>query len=148
MSVGFGSLASGVDLCFNLSMPIRFYYQNSDCVQRQTKTKAGERKHYYTWSTVGRIERIVDRVYRISSSVVKEAALTPPFHWPFHNPFPSLRTAPSRLRLYGGLMSAEDKHLIYHIINILVTNKQIKILAKWISPKLRTETNIEYKGTV
>jgi len=30
------------------------YYQSSDFVQRQTKTKAGERKHYYTWSVVGR----------------------------------------------------------------------------------------------
>jgi len=47
------------------------------------------------------------------------------FYWPFHNPFPFLRTAPLRLRLYGGLMSAEDKHLIYHIINILFTKKQI-----------------------
>jgi len=99
------------------------YYQNSDCVQRQTKTKAGERKHYYTWSIVGRkAPYTCDRVYRFSTSAVEEAAFSPPFHWPFHNHFPSFRTAPSRLWLYGGLLSAEDKHLLYHVINILFIN--------------------------
>jgi len=40
------------------------YYQNSDCVQGQTKLKAGKRKHYYTWTIVGRkAPYTCDRVY-------------------------------------------------------------------------------------
>jgi len=100
-------LVGGVGLCFNPLLSFRLLLEPG--LRARTNQNLGRGIRPPT-------PAIVSTTYFSTS----EAAFSPPRHRPFNNRFPSPRTAPSRLRLYGGLMSAEDKHLGYQIINILI----------------------------